>query len=67
MPRKKNTDLIRQCSFCGFTDTDGSTLMLSGVTEDVFICENCIETCIEYMNALKGPVNKKHNKNTPSQ
>ena len=62
MPRDNSMDLIRQCSFCGFTDTDGSTLMLSGVTEDVFICENCIETCIEYMNTLKGPINNRRSK-----
>lgn len=62
MPGKKSSDFVRQCSFCGFTDTDGSTLMLSGVTEDVFICENCIDTCIEYMNTLRGPTHKKHSK-----
>ena len=59
MPDNNNSGFIRQCSFCGLTDTDGSIMMLSGVTDDVFICENRVDTCIEYMTALRGPIKKK--------
>lgn len=54
MPKRKgSSDIVRQCAFCGYTDSEGSMLMLSGVTDDVFICENCIDTCAEYIAALR--------------
>lgn len=59
MPGNNNSDTIRQCAFCGFTDTDGTSLMLSGITKDVYICENCIETCIEYLTTLNEKPRKK--------
>lgn len=52
MPKKTPTD-IKQCSFCGQTNLDGDKIFLSGINSDVFICSDCIETCVEYLDALK--------------
>ncbi len=52
MPKKNPTD-IKQCSFCGQTNLDGEKVFLSGINSDVFICSDCIETCVQYLDALK--------------
>ena len=48
----KNTE-IKQCSFCGQTNLDGERIFLSGIDSEVFICSDCVETCAEYIEALK--------------
>ena len=52
MPKKTPTD-IKQCSFCGQTNLDGEKIFLSGIDSDVFICSDCINTCVEYLDAIK--------------
>ena len=56
-----NSTEIKQCSFCGQTNLDGERIFLSGIDSEVFICSDCIETCAEYIEALKqqrSPLNK---------
>ncbi|MBO4391847.1 MAG: ATP-dependent Clp protease ATP-binding subunit ClpX, partial [Clostridia bacterium] len=52
MSKKSPTD-IKQCSFCGQTNLDGEKIFLSGIDSDVFICSDCINTCVEYLDAIK--------------
>ncbi len=47
------TTEIKQCSFCGQTNLDGERIFLSGIDSEVFICSECVETCAEYIEALK--------------
>ena len=57
----KNSTEIKQCSFCGQTNLDGERIFLSGIDSEVFICNECVETCAEYIEALKqqrSPLNK---------
>ena len=49
----KNSTEIKQCSFCGQTNLDGERIFLSGIDSEVFICSDCVETCAEYIEALK--------------
>ncbi|MBQ1861882.1 MAG: ATP-dependent Clp protease ATP-binding subunit ClpX [Clostridia bacterium] len=62
MPKKTPTD-IKQCSFCGQTNLDGDKIFLSGINSDVFICSDCIETCVEYLDALKQQNSEEKKKN----
>lgn len=53
MSNKNNSDeRIHQCSFCGQTDANRDRILIAGITGDVFICNECIETCVEYVDAL---------------
>lgn len=62
----KNSTEIKQCSFCGRTNLDGERIFLSGIDSEVFICNECVETCAEYIEALKQQ-NSPFNKNKGEQ
>ena len=53
MSKKPIDNDIKQCSFCGQTNLDGEKIFLSGINSEVFICSDCVETCREYLDALK--------------
>ena len=52
MPKKSSNE-IKQCAFCGQTNLDGDRIFLSGINSDIFICSDCVETCSEYIDAIK--------------
>ena len=46
----QNNDL-RTCSFCGQPCT-GEKTFISGIEPGTYICNDCVEACVEYMEAL---------------
>ena len=52
-PRKGQSGDIQQCAFCGQTNLLGDRIFLAGLSEDVFICNECVETCAEYIASLR--------------
>jgi len=59
--RRKSDGHIHQCSFCGQTDANFERILISGITGDVFICNECIDTCVEYVNTILGENLKSRN------
>ena len=58
MPSKKGqSGDIQQCAFCGQTNLLGDRIFLAGLSEDVFICNECVETCAEYIASLRSREN----------
>lgn len=44
----------KKCSFCGESENSSEAILFkSMVNEDVYICENCLNLCIEAMNESK--------------
>ena len=52
MSNRKNDNHIHQCSFCGQTDANLDRILIAGITGDVFICNECIETCVDYVHSI---------------
>ena len=54
----KNEDQKR-CSFCGRTDPSNTRIFIQGLYEGLYICEDCVNTCTEYLQEIKPTLNKK--------
>ncbi len=50
--RKNNGDSVRQCSFCGQPNLSTETLFIAGIVPDVYICSDCVDACVQYLQAL---------------
>ncbi len=63
----KNDNNIHQCAFCGGLDTDPGRVILAGLNQDVFICNECVDIFSEYLSSIMPakPHKKKKNKNKP--
>jgi len=62
---RKSGDDVKQCAFCGQTSADGDRLFLSGISDEVFICSECVAMCYDYLEALKNEGGKKKSKKKP--
>ena len=52
---------VKQCSFCGHTDIDPDRIFVAGIVDGIYICDECLEACFEYLSAYKD--NEKVKKN----
>ncbi len=43
----------KQCAFCGATDDDGKRRFIPSMYEGVYICDECVEICGEYLKGFK--------------
>lgn len=50
MAKKQNHDI---CAFCGRTDKEAGILLPSGVYQDVYICDNCLEMLHSHIDQFK--------------
>ena len=41
----------RTCSFCGQPCT-GYKMFIAGIEPDTYICNDCVDACVEYLQAL---------------
>ncbi|PWM45897.1 MAG: ATP-dependent Clp protease ATP-binding subunit ClpX [Clostridiales bacterium] len=44
---------IKQCAFCGQTDADPTRLFIAGLVDGVYICDECLETCNDYIRSYR--------------
>lgn len=50
MAKKENNDI---CAFCGRTSKEAKVLFPSGVYQDVYICDNCLELLHKHFNEFQ--------------
>ena len=43
----------KQCAFCGATDDDKDKRFIASMYEGVYICDECVEICGEYLKGFK--------------
>lgn len=64
---------VKQCAFCGQTDADPTRLFVAGLVDGIFICDECLETCNEYLRSYRSTKTRKKknelkiNMHTPSE
>ncbi len=56
MPNQQNEP--RSCSFCGQPCT-GDKMFIAGIEPDTYICNDCVDACVEYLQALTEKKQKK--------
>ena len=56
MPNQNNDP--RTCSFCGQPCT-GDKMFIAGIDPDTYICNDCVDACVEYLQALTEKKQKK--------
>ncbi len=56
MPNQQNDP--RTCSFCGQPCT-GEKMFIAGIEPDTYICNDCVDACVEYLQALAEKKQKK--------
>jgi len=56
MPNQNNDP--RTCSFCGQPCT-GDKMFIAGIDPDTYICNDCVDACVEYLQALAEKKQKK--------
>ncbi len=49
---------LRTCSFCGQPCT-GEKMFIAGIEPDTYICNDCVDACVEYLQALTEKKQKK--------
>ncbi len=57
MPNQRSND-PRTCSFCGQPCT-GEKMFIAGIEDNTYICNDCVEACVEYLQALTEKKQKK--------
>ena len=57
MSNQRNSEL-RTCSFCGQPCT-GEKTFIAGIEPDTYICNDCVDACVEYLEALSEKKQKK--------
>ena len=57
MPNQ-NTQDPRTCSFCGQPCT-GDKMFIAGIEPDTYICNDCVDACVEYLQVLTEKKQKK--------
>lgn len=57
MPNQRSND-PRTCSFCGQPCT-GEKMFIAGLDSETYICNDCVDACVEYLQALKEKKQKK--------
>ena len=53
----------KQCAFCGATDDDKDKRFIASMYEGVYICDECVEICGEYLKGFKKAKSEAKKKN----
>ena len=43
----------KQCAFCGATEDDRQKRFIASMYEGIYICDECVEICGEYLKGFK--------------
>ena len=65
--KKNNNEKIHQCSFCGQTNAGYDRILISGISDEVFICNQCVEACVEYIDSIVDTDTFKNSKSKSSK